>query len=69
LYIALRHTVSGGSTPATPSNDHAAIQHAQTALHFGGEIDVSGVSIVDLTLPGSGDRRSGDRDIVHVCSM
>jgi len=45
-------------------DDHAAVQHAQTALYFGREVHMpGGIDQVDLvTKPGRGDSRRGDRD-------
>ena len=54
LYLsACRQTVSDcGSTPATRvEHDHAAVEHAQRALHLDREVDVAGrVDDVDLVV-------------------
>src|SRR5690606_17273904 len=45
-------------------DDHATVEHAQAALHLGGEVDVTRrVDQVDrVTTPGCRNRRRGDRD-------
>ena len=69
-----RHMVLVGLVPdglalgldafAGAEDHHAAVEHPQAPLHFGGEIDVAGrVDQVDLNvLPGEGDRGGVDRD-------
>src|SRR5581483_1833540 len=64
LRLNTRHTVE---------HDHAAVQHAQRTLHFGGKIDVSGgVDQVDLmTSPTGGHGGGGNGDtafafLIHI---